>query len=189
MELTENQAKLIRNQTTAHLEMLTGAREQLVNDIERAGDLGLAPDIADLSNLKSIADEIEDCKTILNQLPGVEKTLHHNQQIKVESFTFRPVITVGTQKGYYDEYAESNAKYGLTYEEDVNEDYAYAIRSASCLTANYPGKAEELERKRIAYENAPAVENGEIVVIDGRRFKVHITGENYSDPIHFKEIK
>lgn len=117
------------------------------------------------------------------------KVLKHHQQVKVDSFRFQPVILVGTQKGYYDEHAESNLKYGYVYEEKIDEDYAYTIKSPSILTADYPGKAKEMQAKRERYAAAVSLEDDETVEIDGRLFKVVITGENYSDPIHFKELK
>ena len=117
------------------------------------------------------------------------QVLTHNQQIKVETFKYRPVITVGTQRGFFDSDAEYNRKYGNVYEESTGEDYAWTCKDAACLTADYRGKAEEMRKKQQAYDNAATVVNGEIVIIDGRRFTVRIAGEHYSDPIHFKEIK
>ena len=108
--------------------------------------------------------------------------LKHNQQIRVESFRFRKEIIVGTQKGLYKEY-------NWDFEEKTDQSYAWANQAASCLTADYPGKAAAMQKKEDDYRNAVSVKQGDRVLIDRRAFEVHIIGEQYSDPVHFEEIK
>lgn len=67
------------------------------------------------------------------------KTLKHNQQVRVESFRFQKKITVYTQKGYFGE-----CDWKDVFSEKKDESYAYTIQEASCLTADYKGKAEEM---------------------------------------------
>lgn len=113
------------------------------------------------------------------------KKLRHGQQIAVDSFEFRPKITVGTLEGCS---KPENLKESIERAKANNHPFAWTIRSASCITADYPGKNEEIRKKNQAYNEAVRVENDEIVIIEGRKYKVVIVGENFSDPIHFKSI-
>lgn len=54
------------------------------------------------------------------------------------------------------------------------------------LSSNYPGKAEALAAKAEAIAAAVEVENGQIVSIEGRIYKIYVNGQQYSDPIGFK---
>lgn len=110
------------------------------------------------------------------------KTLKYNEQVKVEGFKFQPVIKVWTQKGMFKEY-------GWDYKEKKDEPYAWTSRSPSCLTADYPGKDAEMAKKKQDYEDATILVDDETVQIDNRYFKVLVAGENYSDPIHFRECR
>jgi hypothetical protein len=115
-------------------------------------------------------------------------TLSHNQIIRVKGFSqYANKITVGTARGYAAEYydaPEESHKRAL----DNGHDTAWANQSASVLSADYPGKKQELDAKAAAIASAPEIENGQTVEIEGELFTVRVTGERYSDPVHFKRI-
>lgn len=104
-------------------------------------------------------------------------SLSHGQMIRVPSFRWQKAITVGTHRG-------SAARYGddLT---GVELQDPWALQECACLTADYPGKDEELDRKAAEQAAATPVEEGQIVEIEGELYRVHITGERYSDPVKF----
>jgi hypothetical protein len=125
----------------------------------------------------------------------VMKTLVHDQQIKTRQDQYSPVITIGTIEGYAKERGadvqkaleqnEKNAKANPW----TKYDLAWASQSGTCLTADYPGKAEEMAKKAQAYKDAVMLENGEQVTIEGRDYTVKYTGPHFSDPIHFIPVK
>lgn len=61
----------------------------------------------------------------------------------------------------------------------------FAIKSGYSITDNYPGKAEQTAKDKLAFEAATMLENGEVIEADGSLYTVKIMGLQYSDPIHF----
>lgn len=116
------------------------------------------------------------------------KELKHKQQIKVNSFRFQKEIVVGTQKGFYEEYSDKCKEIIGAFQEDLNDDYAWTVQAPSIIEGDYPGKEKNIANKKQRYKDAIPVEDDEIVLIDDRKFKVIIIGENYSNPIHFKRV-
>lgn len=120
------------------------------------------------------------------------KILYHGQQIRTNmDGQFRPVITVGTMEGYAAQYNETAEKAMAQQIRCLEANphnglcFAWANKSASCLTSDYKGKALALELAAAAYGQAVLVEDGEVVLIEGRIFTVKYMGINYSDPVKF----
>jgi len=139
------------------------------------------------------------------------KNLKHNDQIRRTDDEFSPVITIGTVAGMCRSDFE---RYGEVYcwtddesvegwmEKDIEKaikihelvergrghDIVWANLHAACLTSNYPGKDEEMLKKREAYANAPVIEDGEIVIIEGRKMRTVYKRRTCSDCIHFEEV-
>jgi len=117
------------------------------------------------------------------------KELKHGQQIRSNMDQFNPVLTVGTAKGYD---AEGKKEFNLQeFKERAkrggwlwNEHLAWVSKASSIITANYPGKDEEFRQKAENYKNAVLIEDQEIILIDGLKFKAVYIGIKYSDPIH-----
>lgn len=93
------------------------------------------------------------------------KILAHKQQIRTTMDTYNPVIIVGA---------------------DNTE--AWTVKHAACLTADYPGKADDLAAKREAYINAVLVRDGEIVELEGHMYTAKYNSPNVSDPITFIRV-
>lgn len=114
--------------------------------------------------------------------------LSHNQIIRVKGFSrYANKITVGTARGYaaqYNDDAEEAHKRAI----ENGHETAWANQSAAVLSADYPGKAEALEAEAAAIAAAPEIENGQTVEIEGEIFTVRVTGERYSDPVHFQRV-
>ena len=116
------------------------------------------------------------------------KTLEHNQQIKMTSkFRFAPVIRVFTLLGFC-----IDSKYN--YEEVLAQEIEFkhninpsSIKEASFMCSDFQGKAEMMEKKDLDFENAPNLEDGEIVIIEGKQYKTTYLGD-YSDPIYFEPV-
>lgn len=114
--------------------------------------------------------------------------LSHNQEIRVKGFTYAQKITVGTIAGYAKQYNEdpeaaiARAKsFGHPLEPWTNQ-------SPAVLSADYAGKTEELDRAAAATAAAPEIEDGQIVEIEGERFRVKVLGQRYSDPVKFVSL-
>jgi len=116
------------------------------------------------------------------------KTLEHNQQIKMTSkFRFAPVIRVFTLLGscidYKYDYQEELAR-AIEFKHNINPS---SIKEASFMCSDFQGKAEMMEKKDLDFENAPNLEDGEIVMIEGKQYKTTYLGD-YSDPIYFEPV-
>ena len=108
--------------------------------------------------------------------------LCHNQEIRIKGFSrFANKITVGTCRGYSGEESHQCAI-------ENGHDTAWANQSASVLCADYPGKQEALDAAAAATAASPEIEDGQVVEIEGELFTAKVTGERYSDPVHFKRI-
>ena len=113
------------------------------------------------------------------------RTLSHNQEIRVAGFSkLAQKVKVGTARGYAAEYGKDPAE-AHQRELSLGYDTAWTVQSPGVLTADYPGKAEELRKAREAREEAPEIAHGEHVEIEGETFEVRVIGERYSDPVHF----
>lgn len=119
------------------------------------------------------------------------KVLIDGQQIKMEEFEFRPKVTVYTVEKFLkdffndDEYEIQLQKVIEKAKTKSSHSMVWTTKSPAVLVSNYPGKAAEHERKRIAFENATLLSEGETVIIENRKYTVKLVGEKYSDPIHF----
>lgn len=112
-------------------------------------------------------------------------TLSHNQIVRGAGFPdYTNKIKVGTVRGCALEWdncpkeAESRAKQN-------GHSMAFTTQDPSIITADYPGKAEELAAKRARIDAAPELQDGQLVEIEGKRYKSRLVGHDYSDPIHF----
>ena len=65
---------------------------------------------------------------------------------------------------------------------------AWGALRATCLTANYPGKMKDLADENAARENAPLIEDGEVIELEGEKFIAHVINRRVADPIHFKRV-
>lgn len=114
--------------------------------------------------------------------------LSHGQIIRVKGFSqYANKITVGTARGYasrYNDDAEEAHKRAL----DNGHPTAWANQACSVLSSDYPGKAEALNAEAASIAAAPEIEDGQTVEIEGELFRVRVTGERYSDPVHLKRI-
>ena len=65
---------------------------------------------------------------------------------------------------------------------------AFSCNPGCALVANYPGRDAEVARKKIAFENAPLVEDGDVIEVEGydQKFVARINGVEYSDPARFE---
>lgn len=115
-------------------------------------------------------------------------TLQHGQQIRVKGFNrLANKITVGTCRGFAAQFSrDGDASHALALAN--GHATAWANQAPSAMSDNYPGKDAELNR--LAAETAAAIEieNGQTVEIEGELFTVKVTGQRYSDPIHFRRI-
>ena len=100
--------------------------------------------------------------------------LTHGEQIRTTMDTYNPVITIGTAKGFEAEYGK-----------DTDKIEAWTTKHAAYITADYPGKANDLAEKREAYKNAVLVRNGDVVEIEGHIYTAKYNSPNVSDPITF----
>lgn len=137
--------------------------------------------------------------------PPQEKVLVHGQQIKTSHWMCEPKVTVGTLQGC----ARKEAKMdGISEDENITirlaleclrcarqgckPGIAWALAAGTMITANYPGKAEEMLKESEAYQNAVEVMDGEIVVIEGLRYFVRMRDKgryiHYSNPLDFEVI-
>ena len=112
--------------------------------------------------------------------------LTHKQEIRVAGFSiYAGRITVGTIEGTTTPEMLPEA---IERAKANRFDIAWALQESPMLTANYPGKAAELEAKAAATAAAPEVADGDIVEIEGRTYKVRVMGERFCDPIHFVPV-
>lgn len=112
------------------------------------------------------------------------RTLRHNQRIRVKGFDRAQKITIGTARGYA---AESDMDPEEVHARCVERGHhtVWTNQAPSILTADYPGKHEELERERRLNTEAPEIEDGELVEIDGRTWETRVIGQRYANPVHF----
>jgi|ETNvirnome_2_300_1030623.scaffolds.fasta_scaffold01000_10 hypothetical protein len=121
-------------------------------------------------------------------MESIVKELKDNQQVRTEMDKYSPVITIGTVKAFI----KKMAKGDLVKEQELidrcnkrRENAVWSNKHGTCLTADYAGKAEDMEKKREAYKNAILLIDGELVKVDGEIYKVKYTNPRVSDPIHF----
>lgn len=112
-------------------------------------------------------------------------TLNHNDQVKTPLDKYESVFEVGTVEGYLldGETAEDSLKRAIGFQHDLT----WVLKSPTCITANYKGKAEELRKKSEDYANATVLNEGDHVIVEGREYTVKIlpNHESYSDGIKF----
>ena len=112
--------------------------------------------------------------------------LTHKQEIRVAGFSiYAGRITVGTIEGTTTPEMLPEA---IERAKANRWDLAWALQESPMLTSDYPGKAEETERRAAATAAAPEVADGDIVEIEGRTYKVRVMGRRYCDPIHFVPV-
>lgn len=126
------------------------------------------------------------------------KNLVSGEQIRSTMDKYRPELYVYSIEG-------SVAKSPWATPEEISTAYARELERAkaqgarpmtawvskipACLTADYPGKAEKLAADKAAYEAARLLENGEIIRVENRYYRVKYVGIQYSDPIHLIEVE
>ena len=114
--------------------------------------------------------------------------LHHNQVVRGFGFSqYAKKIRVRTARGSAH---ECNSDPEEAHEHCLmrGHDTAWANQKPAMLTADYAGKAEELEKERQEIRDSVILDNKQLVIIEGETFKVLLAGDQYSDPIHFKRI-
>ena len=115
-----------------------------------------------------------------------EKLIHlsHGQQIVVSSFKYQNKIELVTPRGYAlsrgdcPEDAEARAV-------KFDHEMLACFQHSSVLSSDYEGKAERLEAERKDWEKAQRIKQGDLIECEGRKYKVKIIGERYSDPVKF----
>jgi L-rhamnose isomerase len=108
------------------------------------------------------------------------KKLQAKQQVKTSECVWCDEIFVHTLKSFHGDDVE-----GYNKSIDHGESEAWTLKSPYCLTSNYPGKAEAIEKKKRAFDDAAMLADGEQVEIEGQSYTVRIIGLKYSDPIKF----
>ena len=134
------------------------------------------------------------------------KNLTHNQLVRGFGFPcYCQKIAICTLEGYFREnllkyhrndidtaeklenavLAEVSASVARDEECCRATQWAWTLQAPAVLTENYAGKSEAMKAERDAIAAAPALENGEVIDIDGRKYRVRLMGYRFSDPIHF----
>jgi len=117
------------------------------------------------------------------------KTLYNDEQVRMNEFKFRTQVFVGTTKAFIEKtFAGDEERIKIEIEKAKDEKQVWTYRSPSVLTANYPGKEKEMEMKKARYFASVVLENDEVVMVDGKEYRVKLVGEQYSDPIHFIKV-
>lgn len=111
------------------------------------------------------------------------KILKDNDPIRMVGSVWIHNIRIGTLRGFYKDNEESYRK-----AMESNHEKAWTVYAGACITADYPGKNEEIERIKKDFETWPLIVNGEVVMIDERLYRAKCNGLNVSDPISFKEV-
>jgi len=132
--------------------------------------------------------------------------LKAGDQIKTPYDSYSPVIKVGTVGEFYKDgmYYDDNGEWDNDNKRPFQiepwqkrealcgrnwkNQYMWTVQSGACLTSDYPGKAAEMEQKRLNYENAILVDDDDIIECEGLRFKVTCIKRQVSDPVHFMLI-
>lgn len=111
--------------------------------------------------------------------------LEHNQEIRIKGFSpYAQKITVRTVRGCTFRDAEEAHADALAHGHAT----AWTSQAHAALTADYKGKAAELDAAAIATAAAPIIADGDTVEIEGEFFRVRVMGERYSDPAAFVRI-
>ena len=112
------------------------------------------------------------------------KTLNHNDLIK--GGCIRTYAVVSTLAGYC---AENDQDYkrmrGLHNHQTQPEAWSY--QPGACIVAG-SGAERYYAEERAKEEAAVEIEDGEIVAIEGRLYRIEMVGSRYSDPIKFIEV-
>ena len=87
-----------------------------------------------------------------------------------------------------DSWVNSLTFYVADYEEAPLGVIAFVVNPGVCITADYSGKEDVMNRDKAEYEASPLIEEGDIVTVDGieHTFIAHINGIKYSDPVSFQ---
>jgi hypothetical protein len=108
------------------------------------------------------------------------------QRVRTADSTWVTRIFVSSVEGFY----RTNPDCG-TIEEGIaraianGHDLASTYNPGSTITADYPGKHEEIEAEKVAHETYQILANGDVVEIENRMYTVKMMGLKFSDPIHF----
>lgn len=122
--------------------------------------------------------------------------LSHNQQVTFDGARYQPEIRVfDTVQSVRDEHGDKPAfdywlAISIRNSRQHRSDLVTSIQSAAVLTADYPGKSEELAEKARRYEAAPVLREGQFVEIGGKGYRVRIARNPHgaADPIHFERM-
>jgi len=68
-------------------------------------------------------------------------------------------------------------------------DQSFILRHSTALVGDYDGRDKELSEARNAYLNAPLIEDGQKVLIDGKLYSVRVIGEQYSDVAYLNPVE
>jgi hypothetical protein len=113
--------------------------------------------------------------------------------VRGEGFTYAQRITVGTVRGYE---AEHGRKYNVQVDPEKahqlaverGHEVAWTNQECAVLSADYPGKSEELDAARAEIAASVILQNGQQVIIEGQAYTVRLVGARYSNPIQFVRI-
>ena len=119
--------------------------------------------------------------------------LTYGQVVRGEGFTYAQRITVGTVRGYE---AEHGSKYNVQVDPEKahqlaverGHEVAWTNQECAVLSADYPGKSEELAAARAEIAASLILQNGQQVIIEGQAYTVRLVGARYSNPIQFDRI-
>ena len=94
---------------------------------------------------------------------------------------FRKAYAFNTARSYAGEASHARAIAN-------GHDTAWTVNPGSALLGDREAAKRMLAKEAEQLAGAVMIENGQVVEIEGERFKVKINGERYSDPIAFKRV-
>ena len=105
------------------------------------------------------------------------KTLAHNDTVRIQGSQPHHMIKIGTETGF------AAGRWPVLMDESP-----WTTRACDVLhSGSKESKLAEFEREHKAFEAAPLLENGELVAIEGKTYKVIVNGPQYADPITFRK--
>lgn len=111
-------------------------------------------------------------------------TLKHNDIIKIPGSRQFDMIQVSTFAGW-----KGGAAWKKDWAAKPGDDIVWTTKNAPCITdAPKAVKDAERAREQAAFDAAPMLENGTVVEVDGKSYRVRINGVRYSDPVAFVAV-
>lgn len=114
----------------------------------------------------------------------MEKTLKHNDLIFAPVWGINHVFNVGTAEGFYANCSWTTVEKGVADCISRDEELAFTCKEAAVLCSD-PGFYERRAERR---KGAIDVVDGEVVEIEGRKYRVKLVGRDYCDGIKFLPV-